>query len=69
MPLMSDFYFEGVLAMDRSDKHISSDLARFRQEMAALRRRLRANAKKSKKLSSDTEVLIKRIKRDAHDTP
>jgi hypothetical protein len=48
--------------MDSTDKRGSEEIIKFRQELAALRRRLRANAKKSKNLSSDTEILLKKIK-------
>jgi hypothetical protein len=39
-----------------------SDVAKFRQELAAVRRRLRANAQRMKKLSSDTEILTRKLK-------
>jgi hypothetical protein len=47
--------------MKSENKHIT-EVARFRSEVAALRRRLRANAKRAKKLSSDTEILVRRVK-------
>jgi hypothetical protein len=46
----------------KSDEKNSADVAKFRQELAAVRRRLRANAKRVKKLSTDTEILVRKVK-------
>jgi len=45
--------------MNSNDKK-TRDVAKFRQELAVLRRRLRANAMRTKKLSSDTGILARK---------
>jgi hypothetical protein len=51
--------------MRPGDEKTSEDLAKIRQDIVALRRRLKINRAKSKRLSSDTEFLLKKVeKRD-----
>ena len=46
---------------DRDQQDLSEDLAKIRHDIVLLRRRLKINARKSKKLSSDTEILLKKV--------
>jgi hypothetical protein len=46
---------------DREEHNLSEDLAKIRHDIVVLRRRLKINARKSKKLSSDTEILLKKV--------
>jgi hypothetical protein len=47
--------------MDSGEKKTSEDLAKITQDIVALRRRIKANAKKSQKLTSETEHLLKKV--------
>ena len=47
--------------MDPDEKKNTHDLAKIRQEIAALRRRLKVTARKNRQLSSDTDRLLKKV--------
>jgi hypothetical protein len=51
---------EGISLAEIVGDRQPEDVKKFRSEMASLRRRLRASAKKTKQLSSDTAFLIKK---------
>ena len=53
----------GVDAMEADGNKSADDLAKIRQEIAALRRRLKVSARRNRKLSSDTELLLKKVEK------
>ena len=55
--------------METEPDKSAEDLAKIRQEIVALRRRLKVSARKNRKLSSDTEMLLKKVALGEADLP
>ena len=49
--------------MDPDANKSAKDLAKIRQEIVALRRRLKDSARRNRKLSSETELLLKKVEK------
>jgi hypothetical protein len=63
MEVMTENYSEAPVGRDdfmEPDKS-AEDLAKIQEEIVALRRRLRVTARRNRKLSSETELLLKKV--------
>jgi hypothetical protein len=49
--------------METQANKSAEDLVKIRREIIALRRRLKATARRNRKLSSDTEMLLRKVEK------